>query len=158
MILSTDQLTRLALSLAHRHRSWDELIKPDPERRVYEQVWNDASANAWLICWSRDHDTGWHDHDDAAASIAVLHGQVRDERMRLRGRPVSRLLEPGESFCVPPAAIHRVRHAGNGPAVTVHCYSPPLRRTGAYSVGTAGELLRSPQPFEQELRALPAML
>jgi hypothetical protein len=48
-------------------------------------------------------------------------------------------------------AIHRVLHAGTGPAVTIHCYSPPLRRTGAYSVGEDGTLQRESQSFEVEL-------
>ena len=158
MILSTQQLEELTRSLTRRYQAWQELITPDPDRRVYKQVWDDPYANAWLICWSRDHDTGWHDHDDAAAVISVLHGQVRDERMRLSGEPVSRVIGQGETFYVPPAAIHRVQHTGHGPAMTIHCYSPPLRRTGTYSVGAAGELLRLPQPFEQELRAQHALL
>ena len=53
-------------------------------------------------------------------------------------------------------AIHRVLHAGTGPAVTIHAYSPPLRRTGAYRVGADGTLERESQPFEVELRGEPA--
>jgi hypothetical protein len=54
---------------------------------------------------------------------------------------------------MPPVAIHRVLHAGVEPAVTIHAYSPPLRRTGAYRVNANGELQREPLSFEQELRA-----
>jgi mannose-6-phosphate isomerase-like protein (cupin superfamily) len=78
--------------------------------------------------------------------------------MRMSLRPGSRLLGRGATFHVPPSAIHRVQHAGRRPAVTLHCYSPPLRRAGAYSVGPSGELLRSAQSFAQELRAQPALL
>ena len=60
---------------------------------------------------------------------------------------------PGETFFVAPTAIHRVLHAGDGPAVTIHAYSPPLTRTGAYRLGPDGALERAAQPFEQELRA-----
>jgi hypothetical protein len=56
-------------------------------------------------------------------------------------------------FVVPPTAIHRVRHAGSAPAVTIHAYSPPLRRTGAYRVGPDGGLERVSQPYERELQA-----
>ena len=52
-------------------------------------------------------------------------------------------------------AIHRVLHAGDGPAVTIHAYSPPLRRTGAYRIGPDGVLERESQSFEVELRAEP---
>jgi hypothetical protein len=40
----------------------------------------------------------------------------------------------------------------------VHCYSPALRRQGTYSIGTDGDLLRTAQSFEQELRAEPALV
>ena len=54
-------------------------------------------------------------------------------------------------FTVPPVAIHRVLHVGEAPAVTIHAYSPPLTRTGAYTVGPNGELERESQSFEIEL-------
>jgi hypothetical protein len=46
-----------------------------------------------------------------------------------------------------------VLHAGDVPAVTIHAYSPPLIRTGAYAVGDDGELLREAQDGAEELRA-----
>jgi predicted metal-dependent enzyme (double-stranded beta helix superfamily) len=58
----------------------------------------------------------------------------------------------GESFHFSPADIHRVRHAGSGPAVTLHVYSPPLLRMGAYEVGDDGVLARHTMSYEQELR------
>ena len=56
-------------------------------------------------------------------------------------------------FTVPAVAIHRVLHAGTEPAVTIHAYSPPLRRTGAYAVTPDGILQRTAVPYEIELRA-----
>jgi quercetin dioxygenase-like cupin family protein len=152
MNLSTPQLSELAARLAERHERWDELLAPDPRRRVYEQVWDATDVNAWLICWSHGHDTGWHDHDDAAAAIVVLSGQVREQRLRLAERPRTQFLRPGSTYYVPPSTIHRVAHAGASEAVTLHCYSPPLRRTGSYSVDATGELQRAAQSFDQELR------
>ena len=60
------------------------------------------------------------------------------------------------TFTVPPAAIHRVLHAGDRPAVTIHAYSPPLTRTGAYRVTPDGALEREALSFEEELRGEPA--
>ena len=158
MTLPSVALQELAERLVRRYGRWEELIVPRPTARVYEQVWDEANANAWLIGWCPDHDTGWHDHDDAAASITVLSGQVRELRMRMAGQPHTRLLSRGQTFHVPPSAIHRVQHAGQEPAVTLHCYSPPLRRAGSYSIGPSGELLRSSQSFAEELTAEPALL
>jgi hypothetical protein len=40
-----------------------------------------------------------------------------------------------------------------GLAVTIHAYSPPLRRTGAYRVSADGALQRESLSIAQELRA-----
>ena len=48
-------------------------------------------------------------------------------------------------------------HAGDVPAVTIHAYSPPLARTGAYRIGPDGELERELLSSEDELRAAPAL-
>ena len=113
--------------------------------------------NAWVICWSEDQDTGFHDHDTSAAAITVVSGQVREDRLTLGAALRSRVLSSGTTFTVPPVAIHRVLHAGDVPAVTVHAYSPPLRRTGAYRLGPHGELERESQDYQAELRAEPAL-
>jgi mannose-6-phosphate isomerase-like protein (cupin superfamily) len=154
MSLSNDELERFADALAAAPERWRHLVRHD-DTRVYEQIWDDEDVNAWLICWSEDSDTGFHDHDDSAAGITVVSGSVREDRLTLGGvgGANSRELGAGTTFTVPPTAIHRVLHAGEGPAVTIHAYSPPLRRMGAYRVGAHGELERESQPFERELGA-----
>jgi mannose-6-phosphate isomerase-like protein (cupin superfamily) len=155
--LSIDQLERFAAELATDPDRWADLVRHVDDARVYEQIWEDEEVNAWVICWSEDQDTGFHDHHESAAAITVISGQVREERLRLGAAPTGRVLGPGSTFTVPPVAIHRVLHTGEQPAVTIHAYSPPLRRTGAYAVGPDGELERSSLPCEQELRAEPAL-
>lgn len=150
--LSRLGLERLAHALAGRQGCSDVLSRGPSNRRVFEQIWDEADANAWLICWNELQDTGWHDHDHSAAAILVLSGQVQEERLRLAGAPTARILGAGQTFYVPPSAIHRVLHTGAGPAVTIHVYSPPLARTGAYSLGPEGELQRLAQSYEEELR------
>jgi mannose-6-phosphate isomerase-like protein (cupin superfamily) len=124
---------------------------------VYEQIWDDDEVNAWVICWSEDQDTGFHDHDESAAGIAVVSGHVREDRLTISGTPLEREFGAGATFTVPPVAIHRVLHAGDQPAVTIHVYSPPLTRTGAYRIGPDGELEREALAYEVELRAEPAL-
>jgi hypothetical protein len=41
---------------------------------------------------------------------------------------------------------------------SVHAYSPPLRRTGAYRIGDDGSLERESQPFEIELKGEPVLV
>ena len=58
--------------------------------------------------------------------------------MRLGAPPVLRRYVPGDVFDFSPVDIHRVTHAGTAPATTLHAYSPPLRRMGAYLVQPGG--------------------
>ena len=157
MTFSPEQLERFAADLAASPERWQHLIRHADDARVYAQIWDDDDVNAWVICWSEDQDTGFHDHDDSAAAITVISGRVREDRLTLGGAPRSRELGAGSTFTVPPVAIHRVLHAGDSPAVTIHAYSPPLRRTGAYRLGADGELERETQDFEVELRGEPAL-
>jgi predicted metal-dependent enzyme (double-stranded beta helix superfamily) len=151
--LSPEQLQRFVNELVATPELWSDHIRHDSDARVYAEIHSDEEVNAWLICWSEDQDTGFHDHDESGAAIAVIDGQVREERLRLAVEPEGRVIGPGETFFVAPTAIHRVLHAGGRPAVTIHAYSPPLTRTGAYRLGPGGELERAAQSFEEELRA-----
>ena len=157
MSLTPAELERFVADLAATPDRWRHLVRHAADARVYEQIVDDDDVNAWVICWSEDQDTGFHDHDESGAAIAVISGQVREDRLRVDDEPRSRVLDPGQIFTVPPVAIHRVLHAGDAPAVTIHAYSPPLTRTGAYRIGPDGELEREPLSFEEELRAEPAL-
>jgi hypothetical protein len=157
MALPPESLQRFAAELAAEPERWGHHVRHGCDERVYEQIWSDDEVNAWVICWSEDHDTGFHDHDESAAGIAVVSGRVREERLTLGSTPRGREFGPGANFTVPPVAIHRVLHAGSDPAVTIHAYSPPLRRTGAYRVGVDGELHREALTCEAELRAEPVL-
>ncbi|MFZ0088735.1 MAG: cysteine dioxygenase family protein [Solirubrobacteraceae bacterium] len=151
MSLSLARLERFAADLAAAPERWRHLVRHAGDVRVYEQIWDDDEVNAWVICWTEDQDTGFHDHDESAAGIAVVSGRVREDRLTMSGPAISRELGPGTTFTLPPVAIHRVLHCGDQPAVTIHAYSPPLRRTGAYRVGADGQLERESLPFEVEL-------
>jgi hypothetical protein len=82
---------------------------------------------------------------------------VREDRLAL-GRPVdqpiSRIAPAGSSFSFTASDIHRVLHAGDGPAVTIHAYSPPLVRMGSYMIEPTGQLRRQTVTYEDELREL----
>jgi len=84
----------------------------------------------------------------------VVSGSVREERLTLDGPPAKRVARAGESFHFSAADIHRVRHAGSDPAVTLHVYSPPLLTMGAYVVRDDGRLERQKVSADEELRPL----
>jgi hypothetical protein len=116
-------------------------------------MWNDE-VGVWLICWMDDHDTGFHDHDISSGAVAVVQGEVREERLVLGGAPRARLYRPGDAFDFAASDIHRMSHAGGGPAVSIHAYSPPLVRMGAYAVDPEGLVSRVSISYAEELRPL----
>jgi quercetin dioxygenase-like cupin family protein len=157
MSLTTEQLEQFVADLVRAPDRWQHVVRHAGDARVYEQIWNDEQINAWVICWGDDQDTGFHDHDESAAGIAVISGEVCEERLRVGGAREPRVYASGSTFSVPAVAIHRVLHVGEAPAVTIHAYSPPLVRTGAYRTGRNGELQREVLSADTELRAEPAL-
>ncbi|HWG09386.1 MAG TPA: cysteine dioxygenase family protein [Solirubrobacteraceae bacterium] len=151
--LTPAELEVFVRELADWPELWIEHVRHDATQRVYEELLRDAHLTAWLICWMDDHDTGFHDHDVSAGAVAVVGGRVREERLTIGRSPRSRSFAAGEAFHFAPSDIHRVRHGGGDPAVTLHVYSPPLARMGAYAVDDEGVLARRPMTYAEELRA-----
>ena len=152
--LSQHELTELVTGLGRRPDLWGHLVSHDPSQRVYEQLWRDQHVTAWLICWMEDHDTGFHDHDLSSGAVSVARGRVCEERLALGRTPLVRTFGAGQSFGFAASDIHRVLHAGTEPAVTLHAYSPPLWRMGAYAVRPDGVLARHSVSYAEELRPL----
>ena len=152
--LERPELRELVTGLAATPRLWEHLVHHDPEARVDEELLRDDHVAVWLICWMEDHDTGFHDHDRSAGAVAVTRGAVIEDRLLLGGGTTSRTVAAGGAFTFAASDIHRVRHGGAGPAVSIHAYSPPLWRMGAYEIGAGGELRRHSVSYAEELRPL----
>jgi predicted metal-dependent enzyme (double-stranded beta helix superfamily) len=152
--LERPELEDLVARLASRTDLWSHLVRHDPVERVYEELLRDNHLAVWLICWMEDHDTGFHDHDRSAGAVAVARGAVIEDRLLLGRPPASRAFGAGSAFSFAASDIHRVRHGGADPAVTIHAYSPPLWRMGAYEVRPDGELRRHSMSYAEELRPL----
>jgi quercetin dioxygenase-like cupin family protein len=150
--VSVAGLAETLTTWAKQTEAWHPLVRHDKKERVYELVHRDADVELYLVCWMPGHDTGFHDHDDSAAAITVLEGEITEERLSISGA-VTRTLEKNATVTIAKEAIHRVRHAGNEPAVTLHAYSPPLSRVGTYEFADDGALLRHPRPAEIPLEA-----
>jgi predicted metal-dependent enzyme (double-stranded beta helix superfamily) len=152
--LGGSELEDLVARLAARPELWSHRVRHDPGERVYEELVRDNHLAVWLICWMEDHDTGFHDHDRSAGAVAVARGAVVEDRLLLGRPPSSRTFTAGAAFSFAASDIHRVRHGGAGPAVSIHAYSPPLWRMGAYEVAPGGELRRHSISYAEELRPL----
>jgi hypothetical protein len=154
--LEPSELLSLVESLARRRELWADLVSHDPSQRTFHELLRDRHVSAWLICWMDDQDTGFHDHDLSAGAVRVVAGRVFEERLVLGGPPRRRTLGRGESFTFAASDIHRVAHEPGEPAVSLHAYSPPLSRMGAYLVEPDGSLRRHSISYAQELRPLTA--
>jgi predicted metal-dependent enzyme (double-stranded beta helix superfamily) len=152
--LDGPELQSFVAELADRPELWIDLVRHDPSQRSYEELLSDRHLTAWLICWMDDHDTGFHDHDRSSGAVAVVSGAVREERLTIGGSTRDRSFKAGGSFHFSSSDIHRVRHAGGDPAVTIHVYSPPLLQMGAYVIGEDGVLERHAMSSAEELRPL----
>jgi len=150
------ELIDFVQGLASRPHLWSHLVEHDRAARTYSELLRNDDVAAWLICWMDDHDTGFHDHDVSSGAVAVVSGSVREDRLVLGAPPATRVVGPGDAFSFEASDIHRVRHAGAEPAVTLHAYSPPLWRMGAYEIQPEGRLLRHSVSYAEELRPLSA--
>ena len=137
-VLEPVAASRLALELARDSDKWAHLVRHDPEQRVFAPLDAGPDAGAWLICWMPGHDTGFHDHDHSAGAVTVVAGQVREERIGSDWQVNGRTYEAGEVFSFVSGDIHRMRHVGTEPAISIHVYSPKLHVMGAYAFGKSG--------------------
>jgi hypothetical protein len=152
--MSPAELVAFVQALAGRPDRWAHLVEHDRAARTYSELVRTDDVAAWLICWMDEQDTGFHDHDTSAGAVAVVAGSVREDRLVLGAPPSSRVVKAGGAFSFEASDIHRVQHAGAEPAVTLHAYSPPLWRMGAYEVQPGGRLLRHSVSYAEELRPL----
>jgi hypothetical protein len=151
----------VALAESHAADSdWVDIYKQGRlEKRVYQELQtNNSRYNAWCIVWNREHDTGLHDHDGSAGGVYVCKGLVIESRLKIVNGELREVGDPygpdvefsqyrGKTFSFGPWDIHRVRHFSGEPAVTIHCYSPPLDHMGSYGI-IDDELKRMPTQSE----------
>ena len=147
------ELASLATWLGDRPQLWRPHVRHDPVQRHFHRLVDDPNVTVWLICWMPGQDTGFHDHDGSAGAVTVLEGEVCEERLRWAAEPACAVYGPGSLLEFGPADIHRIRHHGPEPAVTLHAYSPALKRMGAYVADAHGRLLRHAMDEDEELKA-----
>lgn len=152
--LDRAQLRALVERLAAEPRRWRPLVRHGGGERHFEQLWRDDHVDVWVISWGTGSDTGFHDHDISRGAVAVVEGEVVEERLALGGEPRAFRRRAGESFDFDAAHVHRMRQDSDVPAVSIHAYSPPLWRMGSYAVAPDGTLLRQSISYAEELRPI----
>jgi predicted metal-dependent enzyme (double-stranded beta helix superfamily) len=150
--LDLAELRELVGRIAADPDQWRPLVRRDTPDRHFEQLWSDEHVGVWVISWASGNDTGFHDHDVSRGAVAVVEGEVVEERLVVGGAPREIRHRAGETFEFDASHVHRMRHDAAAPAVSIHAYSPPLSRMGAYVVEPDGTLRRRSISYAEELR------
>jgi hypothetical protein len=153
--LDRPALLTLATEVRGEESLWRDHVRISTDERHYVQLYRDPNVDIWLICWTAQQDTGYHDHDRSQGAVVVCEGAVfedyfhRDEDGWIRER--TNRHEAGGTFDFDATYIHGVRHADGEPAVSIHCYSPALWRMGHYEPDTNGIVRRISMTYADEL-------
>ena len=150
------ELRELVTRIAADPQRWRPLVRHDTGDRHFEQLWRDDHVDVWVISWANGNDTGFHDHDVSSGAVAVVEGELVEERLVLGGPPVAFRHRAGQTFDFDASHVHRLHHDSGTRAVSIHAYSPPLWRMGAYAVGSDGTLRRMSVSYAEELRPVAA--
>jgi predicted metal-dependent enzyme (double-stranded beta helix superfamily) len=150
--LDVGELRELVARIAADPDGWLAFVRADTTERHFEQLWLDDHVGVWLITWARGNDTGFHDHDLSCGAVAVVQGAIVEERLVVGGPPRRLPHSAGEAFGFDASHEHRMRKDDAALAVSIHAYSPPLSRMGAYDVDADGALCRRSISSAEELR------
>jgi hypothetical protein len=154
--LDKKELRELVDDLARDPESWQEhVVFPDGQRH-YVSLHRDDYVDVWLLCWTPENDTGWHDHDISSGAVAVVGGVLKEFNPRIGGSHVEVPVTSGTSFSFGPEHIHRLVGSAER-SVSIHAYSPPLWRLGQYSIDEGGVMRRVSVSYADELRPLNAV-
>jgi hypothetical protein len=151
--LEVCELRELVARIAADPASWRPLTRPDTSARHFEQLWRDDHVDVWVITWASGNDTGFHDHDLSRGAVAVVQGEIVEERLVVGGPPRRLPRRAGDAFDFDASHVHRMRKDDAPLAVSIHAYSPPLWRMGAYDIDADGSLRRRSIAYDEELRA-----
>jgi predicted metal-dependent enzyme (double-stranded beta helix superfamily) len=152
--LDRRELRQLVARIAADPTQWRPRVRHEAGERHFEQLWRDQHVDVWVISWANGNDTGFHDHDTSRGAVAVVEGEIVEERLMLGAGPRELHHRAGGLFDFDSSHVHRMRQATDTPAVSIHAYSPPLSRMGAYAVEPDGTLHRESIPYTDELRPI----
>jgi hypothetical protein len=152
--LDKHELKTLVDEFAAQPELWQEHVAFSNQARHYVSLHRDDHVDIWLLCWTRENDTGWHDHDISSGAVRVVQGAINEHNPRIGGDHVNVTIPAGRSFHFGPEHIHRLT-GGTDDTVTIHAYSPPLWRLGQYAIDETGLMRRVSVSYADELRPVP---
>lgn len=128
---TSDQLARVARLFAHDADMTMASGRTGAERQRH-QLTKTPHLEVWLMTWPSGATTDWHDHGAAAGAMVVVQGELID-RLWKGGSEHWRDLTAGDEIAISPRTAHNLTNVGDGPAVTIHAYSPGLTEMTPYA-------------------------
>jgi len=96
--LDLSELVALVDTLGHDPDRWHDRVDFSDDQRVYVSLYRDDYVDVWLLCWTRENDTGWHDHDISSGAVLVVQGALSESSPRIGGEPAMRTVHARECF------------------------------------------------------------
>jgi rhodanese-related sulfurtransferase len=141
--LSPSRLKAVTAGIAARPELWTDLVIRDPDVRWYLPLHRSNSCDVWLLAWEGGQDTDWHDHGGSSGSFTVAEGSLVEQYRVPSGRRLARReLAASSAVAFGPGHVHDVGHGGQGPATSIHAYSPPLVAMTYYKLTSYGLIAR----------------
>jgi predicted metal-dependent enzyme (double-stranded beta helix superfamily) len=140
--MNLESLSGLVRAVAADADSWESALQvpSGDEQRWWTCLSTDRQVDVWLLSWLPGQATTLHDHGPSAAAFTVVRGELAEVRVDPDGL-FSRYRRTARSYTsLSPGLVHDVYGAGAGPAVSIHAYSPPLRRMRFYDRDARGRL------------------
>src|SRR6478752_2882091 len=91
--LTPEELEVLVDSIAAHPGAWSDLVAFDADDRVYVSLHRDAHVDVWLLCWTPENDTGYHDHDISSGAVAVVSGTLAEHNLAVVNQTIETLVE-----------------------------------------------------------------
>lgn len=82
--LADAELVELVSSIAANSEQWERHFAFSDHQRHYVSLHRDAHVDIWVLCWTPQNDTGWHDHDISSGAVAVTRGRLVEHNLTSR--------------------------------------------------------------------------
>ena len=137
--LSLDELRAVVEHYAEEVREGLHPVELGYGERWHERIHQDENVDVWLITWTTEQGTELHDHGGSSGAFTVVDGSVTEYVWSggiqdAPGALTNNMRDKDSTVVFGPHYVHDVRNHANAPAVSVHAYSPPLRKMNYYDV------------------------
>jgi predicted metal-dependent enzyme (double-stranded beta helix superfamily) len=129
--LEADLLHDIAAGIAAATTLWQPLVHHDPDQRRPVRLLATDVYEVWVIGWLPGQRAELHDHGDSAGVIHVIDGTLT-EHVVTDGAIHARELPAGSVEDLEVGLVHEVVNSHDGPATSIHVYSPPLETMTRY--------------------------